>query len=144
MRSFLIASILVGLIAAVSCKKDEKDTTPPQIMLVEPEDHDVFKIDSLGSVEIHFNATFTDNEELGSYKIDIHSAEGHSHKSMRLTTAFDTLITGTLSGKQYIVHQHIHIPHFPVADTGHYHVLVFCLDKAGNQATTYRTVEIIK
>ncbi|MCX7696433.1 MAG: DUF4625 domain-containing protein [Bacteroidales bacterium] len=142
-RSFLLVFFSFIGILLISCKK-ENDTIPPQISISEPKENEIFKIDSLGKVEIHFNATFSDDEELGSYKIDIHSAAGHSHKSNLLISSFDTSITGALSGRQYVLHQHILIPHFPLSDTGQYHLLVFCLDKAGNQTTTFRTFEITK
>lgn len=132
-----------GLIAAslifFACNKEEKDKEAPSITLTEPEEGESYVIGSGDSVEIHFNAAFNDNEALKSYKVDIHNAAGHSHKAL---ASYDTVITGALSGTQYFIHQHIFAHPFAISDTGHYHVVVYALDEAGNEQMAYREIYI--
>lgn len=139
MKTTLFGLMAMGLLIFSSCSKEEKDKEAPSITLTEPEEGEQYYIQSGDSVEIHFNATFTDNEALKSYKVDIHNAEGHSHKAI---LSYDTIVMGTLSGTQYFIHEHIIAHPFHVSDTGHYHLVVYALDEAGNEQMQYREIHI--
>lgn len=138
-KFFLLSIIVLFFFGMFSCNKDEKDKEAPSITLTEPEEGETFTIATGDSVEIHFNAIFSDNEALKSYKIDIHNAEGHSHKAVE---SYDTVFTGALSGIQFFVHQHIFAHPFLISDTGHYHLVVYALDGNGNEQMAYREIHI--
>jgi hypothetical protein len=102
---------------------------------------------------IHFEATFTDDLELGSYSIDIHdNFDGHGHGRIAGTSDDPSLIKWTSKNNYTIPEgsiiynaQHdddIEIPANAMA--GPYHFIVQAVDKAGN-ATSYQdgsTVEM--
>jgi uncharacterized membrane protein len=132
---------IIGLTAAfsslfVSC--DDGDTTKPVINLIEPEDGDSLQIG--GESGVHFEAEFSDDEALASYKIEIHhNFDGHDHDQLRAASDEETVDftfekTYDLSGKKNAdVHHHdILIPEN--ATPGDYHLMIYCTDASGNEA----------
>jgi hypothetical protein len=131
---------VIGLIAMfsgfsmTSCKSG--DTTKPVINLIEPEEGDSLKPGS----DVHFDIELSDNEMLGSYKVDIHSNfDGHEHAQQRVAAEDESVPfafskSWDLSGKRNadIHHHEIIIPQN--AAEGKYHLMVYCTDAAGNEA----------
>ncbi|MDR0681336.1 MAG: DUF4625 domain-containing protein [Dysgonamonadaceae bacterium] len=130
----------------VSC--DNGDTTKPVIDWEEPVDGDTLQIGNEHGV--HFEAEFSDNEALASYRINIHdNFDDHgSHRSSTLEVdpvpfAFDSI--WVISGKNFPVHHHdIFIPKTDkdgrAYAEGNYHFIVYCVDAAGNVSLVGRDV----
>jgi hypothetical protein len=121
----------------VSC--EESDTTKPVINLIEPEDGDSLQIGD----DIHFEMELSDNEELKSYKVEIHNNfDNHGHTragNSEETVAFTFEKTWNVSGKNTHVHHHeIFIPEN--ATEGNYHLMVYCTDAAGNESYVAKNV----
>jgi hypothetical protein len=134
----------ISLSAAVSCKEDS-DTTKPVINLVAPQDDAVLHIGDEDGV--HFDAELSDNEALASYKVNIHpNFDGHTHSvtkgaSDTVTVNFEFEKSWTVSGKNQDIHHHeIKIPEN--ATPGHYHLMVYCTDAAGNESHVAIDVEL--
>lgn len=135
-----------------SCAEEDAtlDTTKPEIILGSPTDHQEYELGDTIDVQ----AILKDNEELGAYKIEIHSAgdghdhgnENHEHKISTLNNddhdheAWSYNEEGTIYGKEYILNKSIVIPDGEIEE-GHYHLGVFVIDKAGNQSQTF--IEIV-
>ncbi len=147
MKKYIIASItIISIIGLQSCSSDDDsgiDTQKPVIVLNEPTGHQAY----LPGEEIHIDADFSDNVELGSYKIEIHSAEdGHTHKVMDEFAEWFYSETAQLgTGLQNAeIHKHVPIPTeiggLPIEE-GHYHLGIFLTDKAGNQQQLF--IEIL-
>lgn len=131
-------SIFVAIaLAVVSCKENENtaDVVKPTIQWFTPMADQ--EVEPGKSFEL--KAIATDDKELGSYKIEVHSAaDGHHHRSVLSKSHFTYEHEAGLSGKtQEILHK-INVPE--TVEEGHYHVGLFVLDKAGNQ--TQKFVEI--
>lgn len=140
-KSALLSFLFISTFTIVSCSDDDVvlDTEKPQIIINEPTAGQTFD----AGEEMHLEASFTDNVELASYKIDIHfGGDGHEHKAFHdhdhVEWKYQT--TGTLSGKSDEVHLHVDIPEN--AEEGPYHIGVFAIDKAGNENVSWVTVEI--
>jgi hypothetical protein len=131
--------IFAAIIAFSGCKKDDQDNEKPTITLNSPVEGEVILAGTDTSI-ICLNAVFSDNVQLKEYKINIHNAAGHGHKSTLAT--WDTTIIQSIDGKSRIVDFDIDLSHFNRADTAHYHYMVYCLDQAGNESMVYRTIEI--
>lgn len=150
----LFVAISIGFISCEREKIAEKDTTKPVINLIAPADGDRLLIGDMNGV--HFDVEFVDNEALGSYKVDIHNNfDGHAHAPMaRVSTATDSIpfsynkSWSDIEGKKNTkVHHHqIRIPRRidgkPIK-TGKYHLIVYCLDKAGNESFVARDIELV-
>ncbi len=133
----LLISLLLVSALTVSCSKDDEDTKKPEIELINPQDHDEFH----PGENIHFEASFSDDTELSEYKIDIHFDDGHDHKTVRDGDhEWHYVHTAELSGRNQMVHHDISIPED--AKHGHYHFMVFCTDKAGNESFIKIDIEI--
>lgn len=138
-RIFILVSI--ALLSITSCKKDTGDVTKPVINLDEPREGQELLIgDEHG---VHFEMELSDNVMLGSYKIEIHNNfnhHDHSTKSGEGTVAFFFSKEYDLSGKKnaHIHHHEIKIP--SNATEGDYHLMVFCTDAAGNEASVARNI----
>jgi hypothetical protein len=147
-------SILLGT-AMISCSSDDdapRDSVAPIITLNEPFEDEIIAPGG----EVHFDADFTDNEALQSYKIDIHYAgDGHSHRPITFDEDHDHgeewafEITGMISGTSANAHMHIDVPTMIEHDgemhpikKGAYHFSVFALDAAGNQSLVVRDIFI--
>jgi hypothetical protein len=133
------ALIFAAIIAFSGCKKDDQDNEKPAITLNSPVENEVIIAGTDTSI-ICLNAECSDNVQLKQYKLNIHNAAGHGHKSS--LAGWDTIIIQPLDGKSRIVDLDIDLPHFDQADTAHYHYMVYCLDQAGNESMVYRTIEI--
>ena len=139
MKSFksLIGITLFIMVAfwVTACDKEDVDSTKPTIAINEPEEDEEFN----RGEELHLEVDFADNVELHQYKIDIHSAEGHGHKSTSEKWVYEKVYD--LSGlKNKHIHDLINIP--ATIDTGDYHVIVYCTDKAGNESNAFKTFEV--
>ncbi|MDR2414672.1 MAG: DUF4625 domain-containing protein [Odoribacteraceae bacterium] len=137
---FNICLLAIFALLAAACG-DDSDNTKPVINLIEPADGDTLHIGD----DVHFEMELSDNEELKSYKVDIHdNFDGHTHALSRDTepesVAFSFNKTWELTGKKTAsVHHHeIVIPEN--ATPGAYHLMVYCTDAAGNEALVARDV----
>ena len=149
LRIILIAIIFAGIVSCDSDNNDPVDVTGPAIELDEPHGEEFFQTGDF----IHFEATFTDDIELGSYSIDIHdNLDGHSHGRIAdeeidpslLEWNYKENFTFEAGQKAAVIdmHDEIQIPSNAIAAP--YHFIVQAVDKAGN-ATSYQddsTVEI--
>lgn len=155
-RSVNVAAVcilsLTGAVLMGSCKKKdvEKDKEKPTIEIVTPnkEHHDVVPG---GTLKV--KVKLTDNDELGSVKLDFHWAgdghthEGHHHGHVMLTTRGKgtekfsyTWWKYGLGGKSQTVEHEIKIPENAKHDA--YHLAVFCTDKSGNEAKAFQEVHV--
>jgi hypothetical protein len=151
MKTYLKSIIPFFIVAVLftSCSDDDTviDTEKPQIAVVEPHNEDEFAPGS----ELHIEASFTDNAELASYKIEIHEDfDGHTHafyKSSQDLNPWSWEETFNIpSGRMSFdaVH-HIDIPteidNMPVSE-GAYHVGIFVTDTSGNQQEFFLEIHI--
>lgn len=145
-KHIVLFSILSIALALSSCEKEEVDTVKPVIEVSGPAEDAVLYIGS----GIHFEVEFSDDVELKSYKVDIHSNfDGHSHKSLLAEGAewhFQQSWDFDAGQKNAHVHHHeIVVPEQingePIA-TGNYHFMIYCTDAAGNETWTAVPVEI--
>lgn len=138
----LLVIALAGLI--YSCNTDDLDTTAPIISVDSPaEDAEYYLGDT-----IIFTCTFSDDVELGSYKIDIHyNTDGHSHEKSTLYAMEETPFSYSNSWEfdpslkeSKVEHSEIILPDSingqPVAH-GAYHFGVYCSDAAGNENSIF-------
>lgn len=131
-----------------SCEKDNGDTTKPLIEVSGPVTNDVFYIGN----EIHFEVDFSDNEELKSYKIDIHdNFNGHTHKNTKDDgTPWHFQKSWDFEPGQKNAHIHHHEIVIPTeidgekTATGNYHFMIYCTDAEGNESWTPIAIEIQK
>lgn len=76
--------LLAALTAFTSCEKEFNDNEKPVIVLTAPAEDEAV----LPGSDIHFEVTFSDNEALASYKVNIHGAfDGHGHSTSATTGA---------------------------------------------------------
>lgn len=147
MKKYLIASAtILSVITFQSCSSDDDsgvDTVKPVITLNVPIDHQAH----LPGEELHLEADFYDNVELGSYKVEIHSAaDGHEHKNGNLVGEWYYTFTEQIPAglKNMSIHEHIVVPTevdgVPIVE-GHYHLGIFLTDKAGNEQQHF--IEIV-
>lgn len=146
-RLFLPVLLAAGLFTA--CSDDDDvivDTEAPAITINEPHDDD----EVAPGEELHFEAVFTDNVELGSYKIEIHDDfDDHDHavKSSHDVNPFHYEQDFTIpeGGTSFDAVHHIEIPTeldgAPLSE-GAYHLSVFVTDAAGNQQEAFVDFEI--
>lgn len=135
MKKIFISCVALLSLSLYSCK-DDSDTQKPTIVIEAPTSEAQFA----PGTDIHFAAELSDNDELRSYKVDIHDASGHDHKS-KASAAWSLQKEFNIAGKRnYHAHEHFDIP----ADTkpGKYHFVVYCTDKSGNEQVKYVTIKI--
>lgn len=159
-KLFLVSIVLLSTFVMISCEKNKKDTEKPTIKLIEPENGDALKPSDKG---IHFEVEFTDNEALGSYKVNIHPAfDGHTHEQAApqfaagdsiafektwLESEFIAAGEQSIEGKRNVtIHHHkIVIPTTvngkPLKE-GNYHFMVTCSDKARNETFVACNIKI--
>ncbi len=147
---FLSAIILiVSAFALTSCERDEADTELPIITVGEPADDDVLYIGS----EVHFEIDFSDDTELKSYKVDIHSNfDGHDHKSVNTEDSVEFSFQKSWSFEAGQKNAHIHHHEIEIPEEidgksisqGDYHFMIYCTDAAGNESWTAVSVKIMK
>ena len=123
---FFIANItFLVIVCLFGCNKAEKDEQAPFIKINLPENHDNFIRDNL----LTYDLEFSDDFQLKSYKINIHSASIPILKQTNYI--WDTTINSSISGINYIIKKSFSIP--LNVDTGNYLFIVTCSDKAGNE-----------
>ena len=140
-----IATIASLFIASCSSNDGDVDNQKPEIVLLEPHDHEGFQPGS----EIHIQGIITDNVALGSYKIEIHGADdNHTHarlSSANIQFTYEQTFTVDQNTQVIELDHEIQIPEtingLPIAN-GHYHVGIFALDKAGNQQQVFKEIYI--
>lgn len=136
---------LVALSAALlfaACDDDNNyDSAKPEIMILSPEDDSHFHAGESFELE----ALIRDNEELASWKIDIHfNPDGHVHKSASTEAELEWQYSknGNIEPglQSFTLKQTISIP----VDTKHgdYHLGVYALDKSGNETVVFQEFEV--
>lgn len=138
-KTSLFAASALFLFA--SCSDDDTilDTTKPIIELAKPSDHQEFEFGDVITVQ----ALLKDDVELGSYKIDIHSAgDGHQHRSAAVASEgwSHNEIVDISGKKEHVLNKPIQIPTGDYTE-GHYHLGIILIDKAGNETQTF--IEIV-
>lgn len=157
-KYFLTTVIALIALSFVSCEKNEADNQAPVIHLVAPEEDEPVKPGS----GIYLEAVFSDNVALGKYKVNIHgSFDGHSHGHAAVRAAEDSVafektwlddefvVAGEepIAGKRSVTvhHRKIVIPTEingkPIKE-GHYHFMIHCTDRAGNESLAAREIVI--
>jgi len=127
---------------------DESDVTKPTINVIAPADDAELVIGDANGVT--FEMEVGDNEALASYKINIHSNfDGHTHsrasEANGATTDFTFNKTYTnIAGQRttHVQHNDIVIP--ANATPGHYHLVVYLADQAGNETYAARDIVLIE
>lgn len=110
-----------------SCTQDDEDEEAPVISIIAPGDHGDYEAGDM----LQYRISFSDNEDLSEYHIDIHVAGGHDH-GKRDEIEWDHEEVGQLSGVSQTIEGQIEIP--SNAAHGEYHFNVECTDAAGNEA----------
>ncbi|MFW5706803.1 MAG: DUF4625 domain-containing protein [Bacteroidota bacterium] len=141
----LKAGIMLAMLFAWSCSHDGTDDVPPEIQMEEmhhfPQSCDTVYVGETFT----FRSTFTDNQELGAYSIDIHNNfDHHSHSTENVECELDPVkVPGenvflfiqsfTIPGglQTYDAEVSIAIPED--AETGDYHFFLALTDKEGWQ-----------
>lgn len=146
-------SILTLIVAAVfltSCSSDDDaapDTQKPTISIIEP--HNDEEIAPGG--ELHFEALFTDNVELASYKIEIHDDfDDHTHSQLKGSHdlnpwSFEQVFQIPAGQTSFEAVQHIDIPTMingELISEGIYHLGVYVTDTSGNEEQAFVTLHI--
>ncbi|MDR0386041.1 MAG: DUF4625 domain-containing protein [Prevotellaceae bacterium] len=142
----LAATFLFTLYACENENNTAKgDTTKPVIDLIEPAESDILQIGDENGV--HFEAEFSDDEMLASYKVDIHpNFDNHGHASIKSTAETVDFqyekAWNDISGRRNasIHHHEIKIPEN--ATPGRYHLMVYCIDAAGNEEHIAVNIEL--
>ena len=129
------ALLLIVPMALVSCSKDDddnQDTKDPLILelTINEEDYDHDVTVAAGS-DMHVEGSFSDNERLGEYKLDIHdNFDGHDHGKTMADWA--TVVIIPLSGKKDSIHEDVAVP--SDATAGPYHAVSRLIDAEGNES----------
>jgi len=147
MKQNIFKILAVSALIFQSCSGDDDqgiDTQKPVIVLNNPTDHQAF----LPGEEIYLNVDFSDDLELGSYKIEIHfSEDGHTHKGNEefaewFYTEMGTLEPGSVQANlQKQIPVPVQINNLPIAE-GHYHFGIYLTDKAGNEQQFFSEIAI--
>lgn len=125
MRNFKKHIILLFILSLLGCNKLEEDKQAPFIKINLPENHDNFTRGNL----LTYDLEFSDDFQLKSFKINIHSASVPILK--QINSFWDTTLNYSISGISYIVKNSINIPQN--IDTGEYLFIVIFNDKSGNE-----------
>jgi hypothetical protein len=134
-KYYYFSIVLIGTLLAGCNKNDDEtplDTTPPTVSNVQinglaPGAEIVVAPGS----EMDFDATFSDDRELGQYRIDIHDDfDEHNHGRIK-SEPFEFNQVYNLSGTTQSVHELIDIPEN--AAPGPYHLTLYYFDAAGNE-----------
>jgi hypothetical protein len=138
------APLLAGMaFGAVACSNDDKDTTGPVITLAEPEDGETFTAGSKSGVHIEFD--LADESGLNTFKVDIHSGEGHSHESQAKAAASDWSFQKTYDEAKGLKSHKVHVHSDSIwanATIGDYHFGVSATDVHGNESAIWRTIKV--
>lgn len=148
-RLKLILPVFVSALFFTACNNDDDvvDTQKPVIAISEPHDDE----DIAPGGELHFEALFTDNVELASYKIEIHEAfDDHSHgynKSSHQSNpwSYSQVFQIPAGLTRHEAVQHIDVPLMingnPISE-GVYHFGVYVTDRAGNEEQAFLDIHI--
>ncbi len=138
-RIIFFFTLALSLVLITACNKEcedcpgqapSSDVTKPVITVQNPVNESTLT----GGDTLFFRARFTDDRELGQYKIDIHNSnDGHTHgKNSGIAPMFEyqsiIALTGVLS------EQTVAIPIPAESAAGKYHLIITAIDKAGNEA----------
>lgn len=143
-RIFLICTAFLGIFSSCSTDDENTDTQKPNIYLNSPSDEQIFEPGDT----IMVDAEFTDNQALGSYKIEIHFAgDGHHHKTEEEGVEWFYTETGMIAGTPKVYHlvKEIAIPtaiNGEPLEHGHYHLGIYLIDAAGNEKQEFIEIEI--
>ncbi|MGI6793256.1 DUF4625 domain-containing protein [Bacteroides sp. KG68] len=146
-RLFISAICLLTGVSFSACNKDDKgDVTPPVIKLTEPEEGDELLIGDKHGV--HLEMDLSDDVELKSYRINIHSNfdhHGHEGKTKAagetVPFSFNKVYDDAKGLKNHHVHNHdIVIP--ANATPGDYHLMIYCTDAAKNESRIWRNIKL--
>jgi hypothetical protein len=119
-----------------SCKKSDIDTQSPSIFVLLPATGDQFSTGSSVSVV----ATLHDYVELGKYRIEIRwNTDAQNISSNPNVAPWVFLLEEPLTGTNQAISKKITIP--GNIRLGNYDVILYCLDKTGNEGSS---IEIIK
>lgn len=118
--------VVIALMASACSKEENPDVTKPVITAAT--DH----LDTRPDTTFNLQATITDDQALAAWKIDIHSADGHSHRV--LSGEWEYSETGTIDGNSYVLNKTITVPADAVL--GNYHLTLDATDRAGNAANS--------
>lgn len=146
MKKTIISATVILALAIFMSACEKGDTEKPVITINAPETEEVLYIGQ----DVHFEVEFSDNVELNSYKVDIHSNfDGHSHKNLSedgVAWSFQQSWEFDEGQKNAHVHHHeIVIPDDIDGEeiaTGDYHFMVYCTDAEGNESWVAVPVEI--
>lgn len=149
-RLNIFLPVFVAAFIFTSCSSDDDnvvDTQRPQISIAEPHNQDEFAPGD----EVHIEATFTDNVELSSYKIEIHDDfDDHTHAFLKDSHdsnpwSYENTFTITAGQTSFEAVHHIDIPTEingnPISE-GRYHLGIFLTDAAGNQTESFVEIHI--
>jgi len=139
MYKFLVSALF--LVSVISCSpninSDDKSPIIENLKIVNIDS--INKVQFYVGVEAQFSANFIDNQELGSYKFDIHFAgDGHKHthvdviKKSTKEVEWNFTKNGEINGTEQKVTftKKVDLE----ANAGPYHCVVYTVDKAGNSA----------
>lgn len=156
-KIFTVCAAALVLCGAMSCNKDEEDTEKPVFINTDATPVEGGKYLPGGKIIVH--QTFSDNEELGSFNIEIHNNfdhhshstetsksiskhEGHDHEHGDVENAwvFNQDYEIPAGKKLYTADLEIQIPE-TIAE-GDYHFMIRVTDKAGWQEIKAVSLEI--
>ena len=141
----VVSAILFSTIAYLfnACSDNEDgDTQKPTIDFIEPSEGSQVKIGSALHLLIHLS----DNVGVSSYKVNIHSAEGHPVESTK-SEEHEVVIfekSWNLTGDKDITIDHSEIIIPTTAKPGDYHIVVFCIDKSGVENYAARNIRLVE
>ncbi|HRK28180.1 MAG TPA: DUF4625 domain-containing protein [Chitinophagales bacterium] len=128
---FVLVSLLAMSMFTVSCTKDQ-DTEAPQIAEFKINNATEEVVVAAGTA-MNIALTFTDNEALQEWKLDIHDAfDGHGHGKTQANARFSLQQTFAISGATAQTTQAVNIP--ANAAAGPYHCIIRVLDAKGNES----------
>jgi hypothetical protein len=129
MRKETFAGLLIILLSAGGCKKPDTEKPVINTFLINQEQHEV-KVPASSTIVLE--ATFTDNDNLKTYKVDIHDGfDGHGHGKTNNYQRFSYQNAFPIEGTNAEETQEIDLPQNAAA--GPYHCILRVLDDAGNE-----------
>lgn len=138
MNKFLNIAFAFLFLTSCTSNSISSDDEPPVIsdLSIKGSNDEVDFSFAVGT-KITLSSKFVDNQDLGSYKYDIHFAgDGHSHleeePSKKILDDWQVTINGDLKGTEENISKTITISE--LAKAGPYHYMVYCVDRAGNSA----------
>lgn len=139
LNSILFMSLAV--LAFMGCKKDDPpatDTSAPQITVTSPAND----TEILSGNTLTITGNVSDNVEVNEIKIEIHpSDDGHTHEKAG-ATAYEEIRIIAAKSNNFTLNEDFEIP--ADAAAGKYHILVFAVDKSGNEAPFVERDIIVK